>query len=640
MKCPKCKSPRISKAKFCHKCGANLELNENKSRGLSLVLLTLVSLLFVSGTFYFFYGILFPYHSPSEDDVTHFKEIVPTKEEPVKIGEEKIEKKAAESVLTVAQDDALIEKVEEKKGKTAGNLIILPVGEVSIYDPWGIEISTLPAAILDSSWLALPARSCLGGVKIFFHASGSDFSAGIDGGYWNDGDEIVLWHLEKPFPGDPVLVIPWQIGEESFWRSLVSVKTSAAFLPAFDWQYGYFLHSPLPYFINEPGVFLQNGKVNGWTFGGWLEGGYFWNSDEIGINGINISVEGFYNITFAGGREEYFVRALALGDDTVISERLLAFLDGFRRQPKLDPLDVPDSLHPENVLREVRALARELRQQEMPQTVTKLIDADILRLTRDFELLKIVTGAFIATDGGYEDATDLVEELGGVFLESGVAQDFSALHLRLYQLWMAQLLEGGNAEPGWSVLERSRAYFPDDPQLYLDGVALYLTEGNWRVAEDLLMAREYPSEMRDRVEGLFEQIAGFKELEGKIVIHFSPGSNYIPVTAMVNGVSGFQFLVDTGASLVSIPPSMLSALGIAIDGNTPRRMVATAGGVKEALLVTLDSVEMQGWVVQNVEALVIEALESHDYGLLGLNFLSRFQMELDSDGGVLILKPR
>jgi clan AA aspartic protease (TIGR02281 family) len=128
--------------------------------------------------------------------------------------------------------------------------------------------------------------------------------------------------------------------------------------------------------------------------------------------------------------------------------------------------------------------------------------------------------------------------------------------------------------------------------------------------------------------------------EGEIVIPFAPGSHQIHVQATVNSRVTYPFLIDTGASVVSIPAALLPALGLEINQNTPRYKVTTGGGVKEAWEVTLSSIELEGWIVRDVKALVVDSEEQVDSGLLGLNFLNRFQMHLDSDEGVLILKPQ
>jgi aspartyl protease family protein len=111
------------------------------------------------------------------------------------------------------------------------------------------------------------------------------------------------------------------------------------------------------------------------------------------------------------------------------------------------------------------------------------------------------------------------------------------------------------------------------------------------------------------------------------------------VVARVNNSQDVDFLVDTGASLVTVPASLLDAFGIEIQNNTPRRMVATAGGLKEAWEVNLSSIELGGWVVYNLKALIIDLPNHSQTGLLGLNFLEKFRMDLNTEKGILLLEP-
>jgi clan AA aspartic protease (TIGR02281 family) len=171
-------------------------------------------------------------------------------------------------------------------------------------------------------------------------------------------------------------------------------------------------------------------------------------------------------------------------------------------------------------------------------------------------------------------------------------------------------------------------------------VELALAEGNWQEAERLLYTARYPQSLLDRSRLLEARISRIKGEEGKIVIRFNPGAGEIPVRALVNGTVHQDFLIDTAASIVSISTSTVEALGINVSASLPRRQVATAGGVRVAPEVVLSSLELDGWTVNNIKALVLDIPKRPGVGLLGLNYLSRFRMELDDKNGVLLLKPR
>ena len=56
--------------------------------------------------------------------------------------------------------------------------------------------------------------------------------------------------------------------------------------------------------------------------------------------------------------------------------------------------------------------------------------------------------------------------------------------------------------------------------------------------------------------------------------------------------------------------------------------------------VTLSSIELEGITVNHVRAHVIDIPDRPGLGLLGLNFLRRFRMEIDDEKGILLLEPR
>ncbi|OKH20617.1 aspartyl protease [Hydrococcus rivularis NIES-593] len=89
----------------------------------------------------------------------------------------------------------------------------------------------------------------------------------------------------------------------------------------------------------------------------------------------------------------------------------------------------------------------------------------------------------------------------------------------------------------------------------------------------------------------------------------------IPVIDVTfNGKQRFEMLLDTGASATTISPEMAKALGINIDREIP---VATAGGVVQAGIGRVASVQAGGMVIKDLDVLVSPHLP---IGLLGQNF--------------------
>jgi aspartyl protease family protein len=92
----------------------------------------------------------------------------------------------------------------------------------------------------------------------------------------------------------------------------------------------------------------------------------------------------------------------------------------------------------------------------------------------------------------------------------------------------------------------------------------------------------------------------------------------------VNGAH-IRFLIDTGATLVSIPAAEATRLGI--DYRKGRRgMSQTANGAVAFWRVNLDSVTLGDVTIRNVEGAVHES-GGLDVALLGMSFLNRTEMK-------------
>ena len=101
----------------------------------------------------------------------------------------------------------------------------------------------------------------------------------------------------------------------------------------------------------------------------------------------------------------------------------------------------------------------------------------------------------------------------------------------------------------------------------------------------------------------------------------------------INGAS-VRFLVDTGATMVSLPVSLAQRLGI--DWRHGRKGYSrTANGVAVVYSVMLDSVSLGDITLYNVEGLVHEAA-GLDTALLGMSFLARTDMKREGDNLTLV----
>jgi clan AA aspartic protease (TIGR02281 family) len=123
---------------------------------------------------------------------------------------------------------------------------------------------------------------------------------------------------------------------------------------------------------------------------------------------------------------------------------------------------------------------------------------------------------------------------------------------------------------------------------------------------------------------------------GKIEIPFVRVGTLMRVEAVVNDLVRVPFLVDTGASGVSLPSSYAERLGIRIRPDDPYVTVSTANGVVARPIVTLRSVQVSGARVENITTTVNPAM---DIGLLGGAFFNNYIYSVDAAKGVITLVP-
>jgi aspartyl protease family protein len=490
-----------------------------------------------------------------------------------------------------------------------------------------------------NGWLALPARACIGGNKWnFYPDSGGEYS--ISGGLWIGGDNVGLWQVSSK-KGIPEVneIANWNESEPVSWKSLESDNENESISLRAGPARGFFTSTTLPDDINEAGIFIQKGKIVGWTFGEWLPEGYMWPGEDGVALEYNTWVKYFYDMTFAHGREEKFARALSITNNNDILDRLAAFVSGFKVQPRLSIEDTPEYLLPEEIIKKMRVLVTRAVRNGSGSRVVEILTSRVLKEIEDIYLFLDVV-RIMADELGYELAINEIEDTG-IYIVRQTGEDAPALdklHLQYYQGWLHDMVVEAELDEGWRVFDSAKSYYSDDPQIHLLGVELALIEGDWQEAERLLYMMDYPAAYQDRVQLLALRISDMKGEEGKIVVIFSPGSNRVTIDAYVNGSVNQNFLVDTGATMVTITSSTAEALGLSVGPAT--HTLSTVGGTVKAAAVVIDSIEIDGWVEYDIRAFVVDIPNRPGLGLLGLNYLGRFRMDLKTDQGTLLLTPR
>jgi aspartyl protease family protein len=119
---------------------------------------------------------------------------------------------------------------------------------------------------------------------------------------------------------------------------------------------------------------------------------------------------------------------------------------------------------------------------------------------------------------------------------------------------------------------------------------------------------------------------------GEEVLPVARPGQTVTVAATINGVPG-RFILDTGATFVSLKQSYAKKAKVEVDESSSIRL-ATANGITEAKRGKAGSVALKKLSAKDV-AVVVQSDERGTYGdridgLLGMSFLSRFDMTIDA----------
>jgi len=618
--CPKCKTANPLESNFCLNCGSRLLVPSSSKFKWSWILFLLVCMAGVV--------VYFRLQTPEPQPQQKTPEKIFSTEKPAPRPADP--KSPPKEAVPLKKDEAIALSTPSKTS--------IPVGVVLIKDINGKIINEIPVPVVGRGWVALPTRACLGGAEWILKV-GSELEVSIRAGFYSEYDKVGLWRIADDFKIDGPELHPWTGDEQLTWLSLTSINTSETVELENPSSQGYFTEGVLTGDISERGVLMQQDRAVGWTFGDSVSGAFVWRGDEGKYLRPEIRVDDFYRITFANSREEEFVRALDMGADYTIIERLEAFAGAFRYESKLSAAETPAYLQIKSVLETINKLVADASKAGLNREIANIFESQFLTEAADVKLLLNVSRA-TAQGYGYEEAIELVENVVDALPQISEADSLLLTELisELYQNWITDTYKQGNLPAAWAAYRLGGRRLPDDINIHLMGVQLALADNNWAEAEDLLAMKDYPASLNDKVTNLKNQISDLKGQQGKIVVNFNPGSQQIPLTAVLNRSAYQKFIVDTGASMVTIPRSAAQELGLAIPN--PKRKVFTAGGVQHAPEVTISSITIDGWEVNNVRALVMDLPSQPDWGLLGLNYLRRFRMDVNTEEGVLLLEPR
>jgi aspartyl protease family protein len=124
--------------------------------------------------------------------------------------------------------------------------------------------------------------------------------------------------------------------------------------------------------------------------------------------------------------------------------------------------------------------------------------------------------------------------------------------------------------------------------------------------------------------------------KGRAVISFRPGEPVIHTSVKLGSERG-DFIVDTGASYTALTSELARKLGLTLSSKI---LIHTANGAASARLSVVDDIQVQGARARDVPVVVFDELPPNVDGLLGLSFLARFQIVMESTAGKLTISAK
>ena len=107
------------------------------------------------------------------------------------------------------------------------------------------------------------------------------------------------------------------------------------------------------------------------------------------------------------------------------------------------------------------------------------------------------------------------------------------------------------------------------------------------------------------------------------------GSLFVDV---VVGKKSVRMVVDSGATLVTLPKTLANELGITVpSGAREMRLTLADGSEIPAKAVTLSRVRVGKFEAENVEAAILDSIATNAEPLLGMSFLGKFKFEINSN---------
>lgn len=251
----------------------------------------------------------------------------------------------------------------------------------------------------------------------------------------------------------------------------------------------------------------------------------------------------------------------------------------------------------------------------------------------EFEGLIVVAETLIQ-QGDYRASVDVLLE-ADIAAASSVEQEAVVYRLReAVNGRVGELQQLGLLDEIDRLYESLTLSMPEQAEYYILLAEHRIEMNNRELALPVLAQIENHHQLGGRARELIRQINAPLEPQPLANIPLIRVGDQFLVDAEIDNETTTRLLLDTGASMTILDPDLLLRLGYTLDG--PRTGFNTAGGRVRAPVVEISSLALAGVSLYPMMVGALE-LEGRVGGLLGMDFLRRFEFQIDQDQGLLVI---
>jgi clan AA aspartic protease (TIGR02281 family) len=285
--------------------------------------------------------------------------------------------------------------------------------------------------------------------------------------------------------------------------------------------------------------------------------------------------------------------------------------------------------------------ARSLLESGQPVIAYALLSLYLKYEYRDISALLLMAEIHRAAGNDMEAIEVLFQARSYAYTAESIEQTGNAIR-SMVRDYSAQLLARKDYIAQLSLYKRLTELEPEYTLHFIRLAETYLALGNVVDARKALALTEHDSSVLELANDINRRIetemAADKQYAAEVSLQ-AFGNQYL-VNAVLNNAQSAVLLLDTGASLSIISPELLRLLGIPYQSTGGNAWFSTAGGRIRAPVITLDSLAIDGVVVENIEVGIIGEFDNNPFdGLLGMNFLRHFEFFIDQGERKLQLSP-